>query len=329
MAAARNPSAMSDPLPSPPNPDGITPSPAAHPFLGITARALGLGAVLCIVPAILEVVIASLLLGVGGDREVAQPLELVLLPLFWYGNLWLWMGWIGRRRGLALGEVLGEFPPRHPWFQLIAIVVGLLGFSFGAAILSASALAWFSPEAVQELLESLNKQPAGLQESNVVLRLLSIAMFVIVAPIVEEMLFRGLLLQRWASKWGIRAGILASSLVFGCLHINPVGLTMFGLMMAVIYIRSRQLWVTILAHSLNNAIAVLMSALGSQANPGETGPGLTLTALQQAWSGGLLMVGVTLPFLLAYLYRNWPTSDGITPYFSKADDRTSLADPDL
>jgi uncharacterized protein len=93
------------------------------------------------------------------------------------------------------------------------------------------------------------------------------------------------------------------------------------LLMAVIYLRSRQLWVTILAHSLNNSIAVLMSAGGSD---GGQAPELTLKILQDGWLAGLVLVGVTLPGLIVYLYRNWPISGAMTPYFSKAVDRSSL-----
>jgi uncharacterized protein len=214
---------------------------------------------------------------------------------------------------LALGAVLGAFPPSHPWFQLIAIVIGILGFSLGAFVLSASGVALVAPEFVASLLRDISGNPVVPSNGDVGLRLLTIATLVVVAPIVEEMFFRGLLLQRWAVKWGIRPAILVSSLLFGCLHANPVGLTMFGLVMAVIYIRSRQLWVTILAHSLNNSIAVLLSEVGG------TGPAtaLTLKTLQDGWLIGLVLVGVSLPGLMVYLYRNWPISGTMTPYFSK------------
>ncbi len=299
-----------------------------NPFLGITARLLAIGMLLSIVLAIGECGVIMAILAVTTEtavRTVSEGLGLVLLPLIWYANLWGWMAWLGGRRGVALGQVLGAFPPSHPWFQLIAIVLGILGFSLGSFILSASGLALVAPGAVESLLQDISGQPVVPSQGDAGLRLLSIVTLVVVAPIVEEMFFRGLLLQRWAVKWGIRPAILVSSLLFGCLHANPVGLTMFGLLMAVIYIRSRQLWVTILAHSLNNSIAVLLSEFSAGGQATGQAAELTLKTLQDGWLIGLVLVGVTLPGLMVYLYRNWPISDAMTPYFSKTghsvDDR--------
>jgi uncharacterized protein len=294
-----------------------------NPFLEITARSLAIVMLLSIVLAFIECGIVTAIVAVATDSPVkliSSGLGVILLPLLWYATLWLGMVWLGRRRGLALERVLGSFPPSHPWFQLIAIVIGILGFSLGSFVLSASGLALVAPGTVESLLRDISREPI-VPQGDARLRLLSIVTLVVAAPIVEEMFFRGLLLQRWAVKWGIRPAILVSSLLFGCLHANPVGLTMFGVMMAVIYVRSRQLWVTILAHSLNNSIAVLMSVGGSGAGQA---PELTLKTLQDGWLAGLVLVGVTLPGLMVYLYRNWPISGAMTPYFGKAGDRSSI-----
>jgi uncharacterized protein len=304
--------------------DPSNPSRLSNPFLGITARSLAIVMLVSIVLAFVECGIATAILAVTTDisvEAISAELGVVLLPLFWYVTLWLGLAGLGRRRGLDVGQVVGAFPPQHPWFQLIAIVIGILGFSLGAFVLSASGLALAAPEVVESIVQDLNREPMLPSQGDVGVRLLTIVTLVIAAPIVEELFFRGLLLQRWAVKWGIRPAILASSLLFGCLHANPVGLTMFGVMMAVIYIRSRQLWVTILAHSLNNAIAVLLSVGGEAGGGGTTA--LTLKSLQNDWWVGLLLVGLTLPGLVAYLYRNWPISGAVTPYFINVNDRES------
>jgi uncharacterized protein len=304
------------------SPDPTHSASPPNPFLGITARSLAIVMLASMVLAFVESgIVTAIVAGATGAtvKTISSWVGLALLPLLWYATLWLGMGWLGRRQGLVLGEVLGPFPPSHPWFQLIAIVVGILGFSLGSFVLSASGLALVAPEMVESMLRDISREPI-LPQGDVGMRLLSIVSLVVAAPIVEEMFFRGLLLQRWAVKWGIRPAILVSSLLFGCLHANPVGLTMFGVMMAIIYSRSRQLWVTILAHSLNNSIAVLLSAGGSGGPAAE----LTLKTLQESWFLGLVLVGLSLPGLMVYLYRNWPISGAMTPYFSKAGDRSSI-----
>lgn len=318
---------MSDRPPQLPNPNLPPSDPrkidGPNPFTGITARALAGGALLSLVVLIPEtaILVAMLAPAMGLSVEaVVSDLNPVLSPLLWYGNLLLWMAWLGRRNGLPLGPLLGAFPPAHPWFRLIAWVLAMLGFSWGGFILSMSALALAAPQSVESILQQINGQGTMVPSQGAVgVRLLSVLTLVVAAPIVEELLFRGFLLQRWAVKWGIRPAILVSSILFGLLHVNPIGLTMFGLMMAVIYIRSRQLWVTILAHSFNNAIAVLLGALGNESSSGAAAV-LTLQILQDAWVIGVILVGITLPSLMFYLYQNWPASQAVTPYFSKGID---------
>ena len=67
-----------------------------------------------------------------------------------------------------------------------------------------------------------------------------------VAPVVEEFVFRGLLLTRWSHKWGISRGILASSLLFGLAHGNLLGMVFFAIVMSILYIETRSLVVPML-----------------------------------------------------------------------------------
>lgn len=78
---------------------------------------------------------------------------------------------------------------------------------------------------------------------------------VVIAPVTEELLFRGFLLHRWAARWGMTPAILASSLLFGVLHPDPLGATLFGVGMCLLYLHTRSLWVAIIAHAINNFAA--------------------------------------------------------------------------
>jgi CAAX protease family protein len=90
---------------------------------------------------------------------------------------------------------------------------------------------------------------------------------VLLVPIVEEMLFRGILLPALAARTkSPRAGLLLSSIVFGLIHFG-VGksipaLMVFGLVLGAAYLRSRSLLLVILIHSLFNAKTILWLLLG-------------------------------------------------------------------
>ena len=65
---------------------------------------------------------------------------------------------------------------------------------------------------------------------------------VVLGPVFEEVLFRGVLLHRWAVKWNLTVALWASSLLFGINHGESfIGGTVFGLVMAILYIETGSL----------------------------------------------------------------------------------------
>ena len=81
---------------------------------------------------------------------------------------------------------------------------------------------------------------------------------VLVAPIAEEIFYRGFLFAGLGRRFGVVAGVLASSALFSAVHFDPGSLIPFGvvgIVFALIYWRSRSLNGAILAHGLFNAIS--------------------------------------------------------------------------
>jgi membrane protease YdiL (CAAX protease family) len=80
---------------------------------------------------------------------------------------------------------------------------------------------------------------------------------VIVAPLTEEMLFRGVILRGFLQKFSAFKAILVSSLLFAFIHLNPwqffsaLGL---GLACGWWYMRARSLIPVVLCHALANLI---------------------------------------------------------------------------
>ncbi len=87
----------------------------------------------------------------------------------------------------------------------------------------------------------------------------------IIAPIFEEMFFRGAiegyLLRKWKNP---RYAILVSALIFGIVHINPIQVLfafLFGLILGEIYFRTKSLTAVIILHFINNAASVALMIL--------------------------------------------------------------------
>jgi membrane protease YdiL (CAAX protease family) len=83
----------------------------------------------------------------------------------------------------------------------------------------------------------------------------------LLAPIAEEVFFRGLLFPVLRSRWGTAAGVLATGLLFSLVHASgsPVEalivLFVLGSGLCLLYLRTGSLLPCIGLHALNNAIA--------------------------------------------------------------------------
>ncbi|HUL55983.1 MAG TPA: CPBP family intramembrane glutamic endopeptidase [Usitatibacter sp.] len=88
------------------------------------------------------------------------------------------------------------------------------------------------------------------------LRILAIAFTsVILAPIAEETMYRGFLMNLWIARWGTWAGVIASSIVFGLFHRqNALFAAMMGAGFALVYLRFDSLWPGIALHSAYNLL---------------------------------------------------------------------------
>lgn len=90
----------------------------------------------------------------------------------------------------------------------------------------------------------------------------TLALFVmcVAAPVLEELIFRGIVLKGLLKNYSPWVAIGQSALLFGLIHINPVqivGAGLIGLLLGWLYYRTRSLWLCMAGHSLNNLVAFL------------------------------------------------------------------------
>jgi membrane protease YdiL (CAAX protease family) len=82
---------------------------------------------------------------------------------------------------------------------------------------------------------------------------------IVLAPLTEEPIFRGFILQAWLRR-GMWAGIVLSGFLFGLFHmqIAPLlPLTLLGMVLGLLAYRSQSVLSSIIAHASYNAIATL------------------------------------------------------------------------
>ena len=87
---------------------------------------------------------------------------------------------------------------------------------------------------------------------------------VIVAPLTEELLVRGLILRGFLNRYSVRKAILASALLFGLMHRYPwqfIAPTVGGILFAWWLIETRSMLPCFLGHALINALIMANNAL--------------------------------------------------------------------
>ena len=212
---------------------------------------------------------------------------------------------------MDVGALMGKFPPIRSWWLLL-MVLPVMTFSLGSGQIYFYLAARLFPEQTLNILNS----PVELPTTDIPMWESVLSGFAIaaIAPFTEEFLFRGILLHRWSTKLGIVPAVILSSIFFGCLHPNPIGLAVFGFIISLIYLKTQSLWLAICFHSINNGIVVGLSLLSSRAAPLDSEE--MLQQLDSEWKFGCFLVLAAIPFLLYFAISCWPKAGTKLPYFA-------------
>ena len=137
-------------------------------------------------------------------------------------------------------------------------------FGWGAAAFfgSVGATAVYAGVAVR-ISPSLVPPPLPVELDLEQLAVVTFLLVVVVAPVVEEVFFRGFLFRALAQRLGFWVAATASAALFSVAHLDvalagPAFLS--GVVFAWVYWRAGSLWPAVLAHTSQNAIAFGLAA---------------------------------------------------------------------
>jgi|SRR3989344_1800496 len=242
------------------------------------------------------------LLGMDGLGEFSRLLlDLTFLLTIFYLLI---------KNRIVIGKVFGKFPISGIWFQVLGLLVLLIIFSVGVGAIQGYFLPNFSP-ADKDLYDVYNfSDPMSLIINNISI--------VLLAPLIEELIFRSILIHRWSRKWSTRTAIILSSIMFGLGHFDPIGAFTFGVVTCVLYIKTKSLWVTVGAHALNNLLVTLLivSLVGLYGSDLSNTEQIKSTSTELFT--GLAMVIISLPVLIYFVRRNWPVKGTKLPYYANS-----------
>lgn len=168
--------------------------------------------------------------------------------------------------GWAAFSLLGLTTINWRWRALLGLLFGGFLFVLGITVglcsvlllkhsgISGPELDKLTAQGSQKVVEKLLRQPAYI----VALTTLAVA---VVAPIGEEIFFRGFVYQGLKSHMPVWAAAIVSSAFFGAVHFNLVhfmALFVLGLALVWIFERTGSLTAPIVAHGVNNAVATMV-----------------------------------------------------------------------
>lgn len=87
---------------------------------------------------------------------------------------------------------------------------------------------------------------------------------ILLAPILEELIFRGIILKGLLTSYSPAKAIIISALIFGIIHIHPTQIFtafLFGLFSGWVFYKTKSLGFTILCHFTGNLTATLLAYL--------------------------------------------------------------------
>lgn len=177
-------------------------------------------------------------------------------------------------------ETLRLAPARASARELVVMVVGILALS--QALESAALLLGIGPgPALDWMARTLaSTPPLGL--------LLAVVVVGLLAPVGEELFFRGYLLTRLRRVWRPGPAILATAVAFGIIHgewVHGLLAAGIGVYLGLVTERSGSVVPAIVCHAVNNTASVLLSAwIGSTHGRALNAALLVAMGLVVAWA---------------------------------------------
>ncbi len=221
-----------------------------------------------------------------------QPLVLAIANTFAIGVTLLW----GAKRAKASWREIFPLTPIHGSL-LMPMTLTIIGMNI---LLSECdnllRLVLPVPAWLADLLKNLFDPSKGIWSSVLAL--------VIVAPVTEELLFRGLILRGLLGNFKMRQAIMFSALLFALLHMNPwqfISAAIAGVLFGWWFVETRSLWPCLFGHALHNGLPVIAISFLQLEIPGYTTELTSTVEFQPFWFDAL---GVILTFAGISLTKN-------------------------
>jgi membrane protease YdiL (CAAX protease family) len=241
-------------IPADPSPDSA-PAPAMRPgpAIGTWAAAWVLGSL---------VVAPLVVVGIGADLgdELSIPELAAAAVATW--TVFVAALWFASRR-FGHGDPIADYSIRFRAIDLVGVPIGVVAQLVLVPLLYVPLQRWwpdtFSDQQLEERARDLADRAGGATT------VLLVLVVVVGAPIVEELVYRGLIQRSLTGALGAAPGLVLTAMGFALVHPSPVeypGLFVAGLVFGGGLVATGRLGISILTHAAFNAtgLALVLAA---------------------------------------------------------------------
>lgn len=237
--------------------------PRSHPATNATRFTIGVAVVAWLMAYVAALPLQGILIsatGHGGEKSDLWPISMTVLSI-----LCLWIPFVvalivvSRRWGQGL--FVDDFKVRARWIDLVGLPLGV-----ACQLVLVPAVYWplqrvwsetFSSDDIEQRARDLWDKAHG---GWIVVLIVVVALG---APLIEELVYRGLILQTLQSRLNDWLALFISAAWFALIHLQPVelpGLFAFALVLGICFQRTGRLGMAIFAHIGFNATGLLLAS---------------------------------------------------------------------
>ena len=116
----------------------------------------------------------------------------------------------------------------------------------------------------------------------------------IVPPVSEELIMRGTLLECWR-RYSPAGALVLTSVLFGLLHAAPTSLIIYmglGLLLGCVYLITRNFWLCMIIHLINNLVSVIGAVIMQQYSGAE---------VEEAYEAASWLSNTAAPYIILFV----------------------------
>lgn len=160
----------------------------------------------------------------------------------------------GKANKNSICERFNDFKNKFNIKEIVLLYITLAVFSFGSSTVITAIIYKFNP---QKAIKIMNENHYDVNNG---LELIGVTIAIaILAPILEELVFRRIIFKSFSRNIGIIFGAILSSIIFGALHLDSTkaGAMIFGFIACILYEKYKNILIPMSIHMLNNTIAAI------------------------------------------------------------------------